>query len=140
MGNDRVIGSVTWFDGKKGYGFVRVKTPGLDKTNTDIFLHFSNIMVDDRDYKVVYPGEYIEFELSNSPDGRPCCLNVRGVFGGDLLTQNVDHKYKIYRKRSEDAPVADSQVADSQVADSQVADSQVADSQVADAGDPDDAN
>ena len=101
MSNDKVIGCVKWFDSKKGFGFVTVLTPELDKTGSDIFIHFSNIQVEDN-YKRVYPGEYIEFEIGSSPDGRPCCTNVTGLYGGNLLTQNEDHKYKIFPKNTRD--------------------------------------
>tara|TARA_B100000575_G_C23034564_1_gene595546 strand:- start:445 stop:804 length:360 start_codon:yes stop_codon:yes gene_type:complete len=97
MSSDRIVGCVNWFDSKKGFGFVTVLTPELDQTGNDLFIHFSNIQVED-DYKRVYPGEYIEFELGQSPDGRPCCTSVTGLYGGNLLTQNKDHKYKIFPK------------------------------------------
>lgn len=99
MSSDKIIGSVTWFDSKKGYGFVKVLTPDTDNTGNDIFLHFSNISVDDNEFKVVYPGEYVEFDITSGDDGRPCCLNLTGIYGGDLLTQNPNHRYKIFRKR-----------------------------------------
>ncbi len=36
------IGYVKWFDDSKGYGFVRILTPG-DKYENDVFVHQSNI-------------------------------------------------------------------------------------------------
>ena len=104
MSNDKIIGCVKWFDSKKGFGFVTVLTPELDKTGSDIFIHFSNICVEDN-YKRVYPGEYIEFDIGKSPDGRPCCTTVTGIYGGNLLTQNEDHKYKIFPKNNREVEI-----------------------------------
>ena len=119
MSSDKIIGSVTWFDSKKGYGFVKVLTPDTDNTGNDIFLHFSNISVNDNEFKVVYPGEYVEFDITSSDDGRPCCLNLTGLYGGDLLTQNPNHRYKIYRKRQrESEPETDTTVEDAEGAES----------------------
>ena len=106
--SDKIVGCVTWFDSKKGYGFVKVLTPNHENNGSDIFIHFSNIIVNDREYKVVYPGEYIEFNIVNNEDGKPCCSNVTGLYGGNLLTQNPFHRYKLLRKRiqenNDDAP------------------------------------
>ena len=98
MSSERIVGNVNWFDSKKGYGFATVVTPDLENTGSDIFIHFSNITVGEGDYKRLYPGEYIEFTLDTSPDGRPCCANVTGLCGGKLLTENENHRYKIYPK------------------------------------------
>ena len=68
MSENRIVGCVTWFDSKKGYGFVKVLTPNHENNDSDIFIHFSNIQVSDNEYKVVYPGEYVEFDLSQSED------------------------------------------------------------------------
>ena len=97
----RVIGNVKWFDSKKGYGFVTILTPKLDLSDQDIFLHYTSIQSDD--YKKVYPGEYIEFDITPSNDSRgPCCSNVTGVLGGKLLTENTKYRYKIFPKHNPD--------------------------------------
>jgi CspA family cold shock protein len=105
MSSDKIIGCVNWFDSKKGYGFITVLTPDSEHKGTDIFVHFSNILVDDN-YKRLFPGEYTEFNVDKSPDGRLCCANVGGVHGGKLLVENENHRYKIYPKnirRDDDA-------------------------------------
>lgn len=115
MSENKIIGSVTWFDSKKGYGFVKVLTPNHEKNGSDIFIHFSSIQVNDNEYKVVYPGEYIEFDLSGSDNDRLCCTNVTGLYGGDLLTQNENHRYKVLRKRfreETETPVEDNDLLD----------------------------
>ena len=83
----RVIGSVKWFDSKKGYGFIEISG------QNDLFVHFSEIQSDN--YKKLYPGEYVEFEIDSESD-RPCCLNVTGPNRGKLLIQNEKYRYKVY--------------------------------------------
>ena len=87
----RMIGSVKWFDSKKGYGFI--EAPG----SNDLFVHFSAIQSED--YKKLYPGEYVEFSISENSD-KPSCLNVTGPNGGKLLIQNEKYRYKIYPKNN----------------------------------------
>lgn len=94
----RVVGNVKWYDTKKGFGFVTLVTPELENTGNDIFVHFSNLNVVDG-YRRLFPGEYIEFELGQATDGRSVCLNVSGLFGGTLLCQNENHRYKVFPKR-----------------------------------------
>lgn len=94
----RVVGNVKWYDTKKGFGFVTLVTPELENTGNDIFVHFSNVNVVDG-YRRLFPGEYVEFELGQAEDGRSVCLNVSGLFGGNLLCQNDDHRYKVFPKR-----------------------------------------
>jgi CspA family cold shock protein len=97
----RVVGNVKWYDTKKGYGFVTLMTPELENTGNDIFVHFSNINVDDG-YRRLFPGEYVEFKLGQSEDGRSVCLNVSGLFGGNLLCQNEEHRFKVFPRRRRD--------------------------------------
>lgn len=94
----RVVGNVKWYDTKKGFGFVTLVTPELENTGNDIFVHFSNVNVVDG-YRRLFPGEYVEFELGRAEDGRSVCLNVSGLFGGNLLCQNDDHRFKVFPKR-----------------------------------------
>ena len=103
---ERFIGCVNWFDSKKGYGFISVKTPDTDNTNKDIFVHFTSLNVDNN-YKKIYPGEYVEFNIEEKENGL-CCTNVSGIYRGKLLIDNENHKYKIYPKvQRDDSPDAD---------------------------------
>ena len=96
MEDTRLIGRVNWFDSKKGYGFITVMTKDHNNTGNDIFIHFTSINVESN-YKKVFPGEYVEFELENRED-RLCCVNVTGPMGGPLLVDNVNHRYKVFPK------------------------------------------
>jgi len=93
----KLIGYVNWFNKSKGFGFVKVMSDGEFKGN-EIFLHFTNIMSDN--YKVVFPGEYISMDIcpKEEDETKFVCLNVRGVMGGLLMTDNIDNNYKVYKK------------------------------------------
>ena len=94
----RVFGNVKWYDTKKGFGFVTLVTPDNENTGNDIFVHYSNVSVVDG-YRRLFPGEYVEFEVGKGEDGRSICLNVTGLFGGELLCQNEGHRFKVFPKR-----------------------------------------
>lgn len=94
----RVVGNVKWYDTKKGFGFVTLVTPENENTGNDIFVHYSNVNVVNG-YRRLFPGEYVEFELGQAEDGRSVCLNVGGLFGGNLLCQNEEHRFKVFPKR-----------------------------------------
>lgn len=102
----RFVGNVKWYDTKKGYGFVTLVTPENDKTGNDIFVHYSNVNVEDG-YRRLFPGEYVEFELGSGNDGRPVCLAVSGLYGGNLLCQNEGHRFKVFPIRDQPNEDAD---------------------------------
>ena len=54
-------GSVTWFDDRKGYGFI------AREGGKDIFVHFSAIQ--GNGFKTLSEGEEVEFEIVNGPKG-----------------------------------------------------------------------
>lgn len=63
-------GAVKWFDGKKGFGFI---TPDLGPC--DVFVHLSALTEAGIDRLV--PGDRIEFELTQSGDGRLIAFGLR---------------------------------------------------------------
>ena len=109
----KTFGCVNWFDNKKGYGFVTIVSPESENVGKDIFLHFSNLNISDN-YKRVYPGEYIEFNVESGEDGRLSCVDVTGICGGPLLIENKNHTYRIYprMRREEDAEDESTEVPD----------------------------
>jgi CspA family cold shock protein len=62
-------GTVKWFSGKKGYGFI---TP--DEGGGDVFVHHSEIKTDG--YATLYEGQKVEYEIGEGQKGRPCATNV----------------------------------------------------------------
>ena len=95
-------GCVKWFNSKKGYGFITVvssdDTVTEDTvTDRDYFVHFSNIHVSEGNYKRLFPGEYVSFDLGKNK-GKDVCINITGINGGKLLADNEEYRYKIYPK------------------------------------------
>jgi CspA family cold shock protein len=61
-------GTVKWFSGQKGYGFI------TQEDGQDVFVHFSSIEMEG--FKKLNEGERVTFELEDSDRG-PQAKNVR---------------------------------------------------------------
>ena len=57
----REKGTVKWFNGAKGYGFIQ------RSSGEDVFVHFSAIQANG--YRTLNEGETVEFELMSGPKG-----------------------------------------------------------------------
>ena len=64
-------GSVKWFNGEKGYGFI-----APSDGSADVFVHFSAIQGDG--YKSLDEGQNVEFDVTQGQKG-PQAENVRAV-------------------------------------------------------------
>ena len=64
-----VRGTVKWFSKDKGYGFIT-----RDDTNTDVFVHFTDIQKDG--FRILYKGQKVEFEVVDDTKG-PRAKNVK---------------------------------------------------------------
>jgi CspA family cold shock protein len=54
-------GTVKWFNGAKGYGFIQRPNGG------DVFVHFKSIVGDG--YRTLEEGDQVEFEIEQGPKG-----------------------------------------------------------------------
>ena len=63
-------GTVKWFNGRKGYGFI-VPDDGTD----DIFVHYSAIIADEDTYRTLNEGDKVEYEVVEGEKG-PQASNV----------------------------------------------------------------
>jgi CspA family cold shock protein len=54
-------GTVKWFNGKKGYGFIS------DEEGNDVFVHFSGIVMDG--FKSLDEGQKVQFEVTDGEKG-----------------------------------------------------------------------
>ena len=62
-------GTVTWFNGDKGFGFIAQEGGGAD-----VFVHHSSIA--DGDSTSLQPQQLVEFDVTQGPKG-PQAQNVR---------------------------------------------------------------
>lgn len=57
------LGSVKWFNNKKGYGYVTVKEGPLAKE--DIFTHHTSINIPEGKYRYLVAGEYVHIQVKD---------------------------------------------------------------------------
>jgi CspA family cold shock protein len=65
--SERITGTVKWFNGSKGYGFLS------REGGVDVFVHFSAIQGDG--FKNLEEGQKVEFTVEQGPKG-PQATNV----------------------------------------------------------------
>lgn len=65
-------GRVSWFDNKKGYGFIKI-----DGTDEEVFVHFTSIQGMDG-FKTLKDDQPVEFELKDGPKGKQA-VDVRAA-------------------------------------------------------------
>jgi len=70
---DLVNGTVKWFNGEKGYGFIEQKDGGKD-----IFVHFRQINKSGYDRASLNEGQEVTFEIGEGEKG-PQAENVTGL-------------------------------------------------------------
>ena len=59
--SERIVGTVKWFNGAKGYGFI------AREGGEDVFVHFSAIQGDG--YRNLEEGQKVEFSIQKGPKG-----------------------------------------------------------------------
>jgi cold shock protein len=65
--SERITGTVKWFNGEKGYGFL------TRENGPDVFVHFSAI--EGSGYRNLVEGQTVEFAVEQGPKG-PQATNV----------------------------------------------------------------
>ena len=65
-----MTGTVKWFNGTKGYGFITNDEGG------DVFVHYSGIVVDG--FKTLDEGQRVSFDIENGAKG-PQAINVTPI-------------------------------------------------------------
>jgi CspA family cold shock protein len=62
--SERVLGTVKWFNGGKGFGFI------AREEGEDVFVHYSAIESDGYDsYRNLDEGQKVEFSIEQGPKG-----------------------------------------------------------------------
>ncbi|RHD09887.1 cold-shock protein [Lachnospira eligens] len=64
-------GTVKFFDGTKGWGFI------TDENKNDVFVHYSNITMEGR--KSLDENDIVDFEIGEGKDGRSQAVNVKRI-------------------------------------------------------------
>ncbi|GAB3485358.1 cold-shock protein [Nocardiopsis coralliicola] len=64
-------GTVKWFNGEKGFGFI-----AQDEGGPDVFVHYSNIQ--GSGFRNLEDDQRVEFEVTQGPKG-PQAEQVRGI-------------------------------------------------------------
>jgi CspA family cold shock protein len=70
--NDKLTGTVKWFNTEKGFGFI-----SRDDGQKDVFVHFSAIQTNGG-FRNLDEGQRVEFEVEPSPKG-PRAANVTKI-------------------------------------------------------------
>jgi CspA family cold shock protein len=68
--SERIQGTVKWFNGAKGYGFIS------RDSGEDVFVHYSAIQAEG--FRKLEEGQRVEFEIEDSPKG-PQAANVSAL-------------------------------------------------------------
>ena len=79
--NTASLGWVKVFDERKGHGIL------LDvMSGRDVFVHYTHLRLQDRGWRTLRRGEYVQFRLVETPRG-PAAVDVTGVGGGPLMCE-----------------------------------------------------
>ncbi|MEZ4859813.1 MAG: cold shock domain-containing protein [Caldilineaceae bacterium] len=70
MSEQKVIGTVKWFNDAKGFGFL------AREGGKDVFVHHSAIIAEG--FRSLTEGERVEFSIQDGPKG-PAAANVRKI-------------------------------------------------------------
>ena len=70
MSEEKIVGTVKWFNDAKGYGFL------ARPDGNDVFVHYSAIVADG--FRSLQEGDSVEFTIEQGPKG-PAAANVRKI-------------------------------------------------------------
>lgn len=79
-------GTVKFFDGVKGWGYI------TDENKNDVFANYSNIIMDGR--KSLNKNDIVEFEIGEGKDGRTQAINVKVLYSYCKTKVDLDEKLK----------------------------------------------
>lgn len=77
LNSQRVLGVVKWFNNKLGYGFINHKNSRNEEQ--DIFVHWSNLIIPDHDFRTLYKDELVEFEIRQCTQSHYSTLNTESI-------------------------------------------------------------
>ena len=74
---ERVKGTVKWFNNKLGYGFISHKNKNGEEQ--DIFVHWSNLLIPEHDFRTLYKDEIVEFEINKCTQSQFAKSNSQSI-------------------------------------------------------------
>lgn len=74
---ERSTGNVIWFNGVKGYGFIKPRDGG-----SDVFVHQTSVISEG--FRGLTEGEEVEYSLSLEPGGKLSAIDVTGPNGTNV--------------------------------------------------------
>jgi len=69
MNDSRIQGTVRWFDGSKGFGYIE------QEQGPEVFVHYTAIS--DKGFRNLLPGQRVEFTIQDSVRGPQAAQVVR---------------------------------------------------------------
>lgn len=97
-------GRVKWFNNKAGYGFITI-TDSTTNEERDMFVHHSEIKVEQTQYKYLVQGEYVEFvvaPVNREGSSDLHATSVCGIKGGKLMCE-TRNEVRTYRATTQPA-------------------------------------
>ena len=70
--SDKHVGTVMWFDPKRGFGFIEWEKAGVKQK--DLFVHFSDVSCEG--FKTLYKDQKVNFGLGTNVRGDPKATEV----------------------------------------------------------------
>ncbi|GBF99813.1 hypothetical protein Rsub_12566 [Raphidocelis subcapitata] len=81
--DERLKGTVKWFNATKGFGFITPAGDDSGEPKEDLFVHQTSIQVEG--FRSLREGEEVEYDVEEGPDGRTKAINVTGPSGSAPL-------------------------------------------------------
>ena len=96
-GTNMNTGTVKWFNGEKGFGFI-----ANDNGGDDVFVHFSSIVADSG-YKSLRDGQAVTFDVEADPKNskKLRAVNVRAVWAKESTVLSPMRAYGLFKEKSE---------------------------------------
>lgn len=75
MSDNKNLGTVIWFNSKKGIGFLEWKINNIPQK--DMFVHFSDVLCDG--FKTLYKDQKVSFNIGANKRGEPKATEVEVI-------------------------------------------------------------
>ena len=95
MNEIKLIGQVSWFDEKKGFGIINYQNNDTESGVTQYFAHHSEIYVDNNIYKALYKDEFVEFtHYCDEEKNKLIAKKITGMNNNKLTCETNNKSFK----------------------------------------------